>query len=71
MVGYKSKALAARQKGNPPEAIAYADKANERLRRRYYKMVHNGKNRNMAVARELCCFVCGMIKDYTPAAGAR
>lgn len=74
MVGYKSKAPAARQKGNPPEAIACADKANERLRRWYYKMVHNGKNRNVAVAavaRGLCCFVCGMIKDYTPAAGAR
>lgn len=74
MVGYKSKALAARQKGNPPGAIAYADKANERLRRKYYRMISKGKNRNVAVAavaRELCCFVCGMIKDYTPAAGAR
>ena len=73
-VGYKSKALAARQKGNPPEAIAYADKASERLRRKYYRMIGKGKNRNVAVAavaRELCCFVCGMIKDYTPAAGAR
>ena len=73
-VGYKSKAPAARQKGNPPGAIAYADKANERLRRKYYRMISKGKNRNVAVAavaRGLCCFVCGMIKDYTPAAGAR
>ena len=34
-VGYKSKELKARQAGNSPEIIAYADKANERLRRRY------------------------------------
>ena len=31
-VGHKSVALKQRQKGNPPEVIAYADKANERLR---------------------------------------
>ena len=38
-IGFKSKALKARQEGNLPEVIAYADKANERLRRRYYRMV--------------------------------
>ncbi len=32
-VGHKSKDLRARQNGNTPEVIAYADKANERLRR--------------------------------------
>ena len=37
-VGFKSKELKARQSGNTPEVIAYADKANERLRRRYYKL---------------------------------
>ena len=37
-IGFKSKALKARQDGNPPEVIAYADKANERLRRKYYRM---------------------------------
>lgn len=59
-VGHKSKALKARQSGNPTEVIAYADKANERLRRKYYKMVLSGKNRNTAktaIARELACFV--------------
>lgn len=38
-IGFKSKALKSRQEGNLPEVILYADKANERLRRRYYRMV--------------------------------
>ena len=62
-VGYKSKDLRARQKGNTREVIDYADKANERLRRKYYKMIHT-KRRNVvvaAVARELACFVWGIM----------
>ena len=62
-VGYKSKDLRARQKGNREEVIYYADKANERLRRKYYKMIHT-KRRNVvvaAVARELACFVWGIM----------
>ena len=65
-VGAKSKALIARQKGNDPSVIAYADKAGERLRRKYYRMFHKGKQRNtavIAVARELACFVWGMMTD--------
>ena len=65
-VGYKSKGLLERQKGNPPEVIAYADKANERLRRKYYRMIFNGKKHNVAVtavARELSCFIWGMMND--------
>ena len=62
-VGYKSKDLKKRQEGNPPEVIAYADKANERLRRRYYRMVlAQNKRHNVAktaVARELACFLSG------------
>ena len=62
---YKSKALRERQEGNPPEVIDYADKANERLRRRYYRMVlKNNKKSNVAktaVARELACFMWGMV----------
>ena len=38
-IGFKSKVLKARQDGNLSEVIAYADKANERLRRKYYRMV--------------------------------
>ena len=64
-IGYKSKALKQRQSGNAPEVIAYADKANERLRRRYYKMVlGNNKKSNVAktaIARELACFMWGMV----------
>ena len=64
-VGFKSKLLKARQQGNTPEVIAYADKANERLRRKYYRMVlKNNKKSNVAktaIARELACYMWGMI----------
>lgn len=63
--GHKSKGLKARQQGNPPEVIAYADRANERLRRKYYKMVlSQNKKPNVAktaIARELACFIWGMM----------
>ncbi len=65
-VGHKSKELRARQNGNTAEVIAYADKANTRLRSRYYKFIRHGKKRNVAVAaiaRELACFVLGMMTD--------
>jgi transposase len=63
--GYKSKGIKARQEGNPPEVIAYADRANERLRRKYYHLVL-GKNKRSnvaktAIARELACFIWGMM----------
>ena len=64
-VGYKSNALKDRQAGNEPAVIAYADRANERLRRRYYHMVlGNNKKANVAkvaIARELACFIWGMM----------
>ena len=63
-IGHKSKALAARQEGNPPRVIAYADRANERLRRKYFQMMFRGKHSNVAktaVARELACFIWGMM----------
>ena len=65
-VGHKSNELRARQNGNTTEVIAYADKANTRLRSRYYKFIRHGKKRNVAVAaiaRELACFVWGMMTD--------
>lgn len=65
-IGYKSKELRLRQNGNTAETIAYADKANTRLRSRYYKMTRRGKKRNVAVAaiaRELACFIRGMMTD--------
>ena len=64
-IGHKSKDLKARQIGNLPEVIAYADKANERLRRRYYRMVLRQNKRHTvaktAIARELACFIWGMM----------
>ena len=66
-VGHKSKDLKERQSRNTPEVIAYADKANERLRRKYYKMIRHGKKKNVAVtavARELACFIWGMMTDH-------
>ena len=66
-IGYKSKELKRRQSGNEPEVIAYADRANERLRRKFYRMVlNNGTNRNVAataIARELACFMWGLMTD--------
>ena len=67
-IGFKSKELKSRQAGNSPQVIAYADKANERLRRRYYKMVlGKSKKHNVAktaIARELACFMWGMMTEH-------
>lgn len=66
-IGHKSKVLQERQRGNASQVIAYADKANERLRRKYYSMVlHKNKKANVAktaVARELACFIWGMMNE--------
>jgi transposase len=66
-IGHKSIDLRRRQQGNSPQIIAYADKGNERLRRRYYKMtLSKGVNKNKAktaIARELACFIWGMMTD--------
>lgn len=63
--GSKGKVLKARQAGNPPDVIEYADRANERLRRRYGRLtLLNRKKGNVAkaaVARELACFIWGMM----------
>ena len=63
--GKKSKTIKQRQQGNPPEVIAYADKANERLRRKYLKLAlkRNPNIAKTAVARELACFIWGMMND--------
>ena len=55
-----------RQSGQSAEVIAYADKANTRLRSKYDRMIRHGKKRNVAVAavaRELDCFVWGTVID--------
>ena len=46
--------------------VAYADKINERLRRKYYEMIRHGKKKNVAVTaveRKLACFIWGMMTD--------
>ena len=66
VVGQKSRTLIARQKGNTAAVIAYADAANRRLRKKYYRLMNREKKRNVAVAavaRELACFVWGMMTD--------
>jgi len=62
-VGKKSKALRKRQEGNSAQEIAYADRANERLRRKYLQIVLRSKANiaKTAVARELACFIWGMM----------
>lgn len=64
-VGRKSANLKQRQQGNAPEIIAYADKANDRLRRKYIRIATRSKANiaKTAVARELACFVWGMMNN--------
>ena len=66
-IGYKSKALKARQAGASPEVISYADKASNRMSRKYSKMIFHSKKHNVAktaVARELACFIWGMMTEH-------
>lgn len=62
--GQKSAALKKRQAVCSPKYVAYADRCNERLHRKFYKMKNRNKNSNIAkiaVARELACFIWGMM----------
>lgn len=64
--GKKSKRLLARQNGNEPEVIAYADRANRRLHNVYSRLTAKGVHHNkatVAVAREMACFVWGMMNN--------
>jgi len=64
-IGAKSRVLKERQAGVDPKVVAYADRANERLKRKCYRIMFNSK-RNIAitaVARELACFMWGMMTD--------
>lgn len=62
-IGIKSKRVKARQKGQESDVIAYADRAVERLQRKYHRMIYQGRPRNVAItaiARELACFIWGI-----------
>lgn len=66
MYGQKSKRLKARQAGSEAQVIAYADRANRRMHHVYNHLVFRGVHRNkakVAVARELSCFIWGMMNE--------
>jgi transposase len=63
----KSKVLKRRRKNQPQWAINFADKAGQRLRKRYWHLVNQGKSpckANVAIARELAGFIWAMFKEY-------
>ena len=66
-LGTKSKALKARQAGMDPKFIAYVDKANDRLKRKFYRILFHSKRNiaTVAVARELACFIWGIMTGNT------
>ena len=67
-VGYVSKELQKKQSHADPKTIAYANRAKDRLLRKYKRMTHQGKNGNLAktaVARELACFIWGIMNGRT------
>ena len=62
--GQKSGRILERQKNASPEIVAYADKATKRIRTKMKNLEECGKNYNVssaAGARELACFVWGMM----------
>ena len=65
-IGGKSVALKERQSGNSEAVIHYADRANERLRRKYARisMRSPANVAKTATARELACFIWGMMTDH-------
>ena len=63
----KSKRLLERQKGIAPDVIAYADRGSARIKSKYFKLIDYGKNANVAksaCARELSCFIWGMMTGH-------
>ena len=66
-----SRVLAQRREGQPAWAVTVAKKAQMRLHRRYWSLVHKGKSPGKAVtavARELVGFVWAMLRLKDPAA---
>lgn len=62
----KSKRLKARQQGMPNSIIDYADRGTKRVKRKIMKLREMGKNTNVAKiagARELTCFIWGMLNN--------
>lgn len=60
----KSKNLISRQKGIPADIVAYADRGSNRIKKKYFRLCSTGKKSNCvkaACARELSCFIWGMM----------
>jgi transposase len=63
------KAIALRRKDQPPEIVAIAQKADQRLYRRYWHLVHRGKKATIAataIARELAGFLWAIGQQLPP-----
>lgn len=66
--GEKSRRLKQRQEGQLPEIISYADKCRLRLKKKMVRLESRGKAANVAstaAARELACFIWGMMTGHT------
>lgn len=67
-IGMKSATFKKFEKELPKEVTEYALKANTRLQRKFFNMTHvKGKNMNVvasACAREMACFVWGLITNH-------
>lgn len=67
-IGIKSATFKKLEKELPKEVTEYALKANTRLQRKFFNMTHvKGKNMNVAAsacAREMACFVWGLITNH-------
>lgn len=68
----KSKKLISRQKGMPADIVAYADRGSSRIKKKYCRLCSTGKKSNCvkaACARELACFIWGMMTGNMEARG--
>ena len=68
----KSKRLLERQKGISPDIISYADRGSTRIKSKYFNLLEYGKNANVAkaaCARELSCFIWGMMTGHMESRG--
>lgn len=65
-IGHKSKRTIEKQRGQDIRIISYCDRATERLMRKYQRLICRGINGNKAVtaiARELTCFIWGIMNS--------
>ncbi len=63
----KSRRLLLRQHGVEAKYVDYADRGSQRMKKKFYSLEKNGKDRNTikaAVAREMACFIWGMMTEH-------